>query len=127
MGAEDFIRMNIGFVAGEYIAIPLPRAAGVTMSLVRADGMLIIPPTSLGYEQGEYAEVELYKPLEEIQQAIVCFGSHDLTIDLLSSQLKKGKRDSRIMSSHVGSLAGIMAIKKSLFHPHVVKLMLMQW
>ncbi|MGN7399282.1 molybdopterin biosynthesis protein [Cytobacillus praedii] len=116
MGAEDFIRVNIGFVDGEYIAIPLPRAAGVTMSLVRADGILIIPPTSLGYEQGEYAEVELYRPLEEIQQSIVCIGSHDLTIDLLSSQLKKGKRDSRIMSSHVGSLAGIMAIKKGEAH-----------
>ena len=43
MGAEDFIRMSIGYVNGEYIANPLPRAAGVTMSLVKADGMLLIP------------------------------------------------------------------------------------
>ncbi|MFE8697803.1 molybdopterin biosynthesis protein [Cytobacillus sp. FJAT-53684] len=116
MGAEDFIRMNIGFVNGEYIANPLPRAAGVTMSLVRADGMLIIPPTSLGYEQGEYAEVELLKPLEQIKESIVFIGSHDLTIDLLSSQMKKVRRNTSIMSSHVGSLAGIMAIKKGEAH-----------
>lgn len=116
MGAEDFIRMNIGFVNGEFISNPLTRAAGVTMSLVRADGLLIIPPTRLGYEQGEFAEVELLKPLEEIKDAIVFIGSHDLTIDLLSSQLKKIKRTSNIMSSHVGSLAGIMAIKKGEAH-----------
>lgn len=116
MGAEDFIRMNIGFVDGEFIANPLKRAAGVTMSLVRADGLLIIPPTRLGYEQGEYAEVELLKPLEEIKDSIVFIGSHDLTLDLLSSQLKKIKRTSELMSSHVGSLAGIMAIKKGEAH-----------
>ncbi|MBP2243206.1 putative molybdopterin biosynthesis protein [Cytobacillus eiseniae] len=116
MGAEDFIRMNIGYVNGEYIANPLPRAAGVTMSLVRADGMLVIPPTSLGYEQGEYAEIELYKPLEAIKESIVFIGSHDLTIDLLSSQMKAVNRNTSIMSSHVGSLAGIMAIKKGEAH-----------
>lgn len=116
MGAEDFIRMNIGFVDGEFIANPLIRAAGVTMSLVRADGLLTIPSTRLGYEQGEYAEIELLKPLEEIKDSIVFIGSHDLTIDLLSSQLKKIKKTSKIMSSHVGSLAGIMAIKKGEAH-----------
>lgn len=116
MGAEDFIRMNVGFVNGEFIANPLSRAAGVTMSLVRADGLLVIPSTQLGYEQGEYVEIELLKPLEEIKDSIVFIGSHDLTLDILSSQLKKVKRTSKLMSSHVGSLAGIMAIKKGEAH-----------
>lgn len=116
MGAEDFIRMNIGFVNGEFIANPLSRAAGVTMSLVRADGLLVIPSTQLGYEQGEYVELELLKPLEEIKDSIVFIGSHDLTLDILSSQLKKVKRTAKLMSSHVGSLAGIMAIKKGEAH-----------
>ncbi len=116
MGAEDFIRMNVGFVNGEFIANPLSRAAGVTMSLVRADGLLVIPSTQLGYEQGEYVELELLKPLEEIKDSIVFIGSHDLTIDILSSQLKKVKKTAKLMSSHVGSLAGIMAIKKGEAH-----------
>ena len=89
MGAEDFIRMSIGYVHGEYVANPLPRAAGVTMSLVKADGLLLIPSHLLGFEQGEMVEVELLKPIEEINQAVVFNGSHDLTIDLLSSHLKK--------------------------------------
>ncbi|WP_077215123.1 molybdopterin biosynthesis protein [Bacillus dakarensis] len=116
MGAEDFLRMNIGYVNGEYIANPLTRAAGVTMSLARADGLLIVPPDALGYEQGEYVELELYKPLEEIQSAVVFNGSHDLTIDILSSFLKNEQKDAKIISSHVGSMAGIMAIKKGEAH-----------
>jgi len=116
MGAEDFVRMNIGYVNGEYIANPLTRAAGVSMSYVKADGMLIVPPDVIGYEQGELAEVELMRPLEEIQNAITCTGSHDMTIDLLSSHLRRVRPEMKIVSSHVGSMAGIMAIRKGEAH-----------
>lgn len=116
MGAEDFIRMNIGYVNGQFVANPLTRAAGVTMSYVRADGLLIVPPQISGYEQGDTAEVELLRPLEEIKNAIVFSGSHDMTIDLLSSQLKQARTEMKIVSSHVGSMAGIMAIRKGEAH-----------
>ncbi|MGA9225898.1 MAG: molybdopterin biosynthesis protein [Mesobacillus sp.] len=116
MGAEDFVRMNIGYVDGQFVANPLTRAAGVTMSLVRADGLLVVPPEELGYEQGDVVELELYRPVEEIKNAIVFSGSHDLTIDLLSSQLKKQRTDMKIVSSHVGSMAGLMAIRKGEAH-----------
>ncbi|MBT2696942.1 molybdopterin biosynthesis protein [Bacillus sp. ISL-40] len=116
MGAEDFVRMNIGYVNGQFVANPLTRAAGVAMSYVRADGLLIVPANIIGYEQGDLAEVELMRPLEEIKQAIVFCGSHDLTIDLLSSRLKQVRTDMKIVSSHVGSMAGIMAIRKGEAH-----------
>jgi len=116
MGAEDFVRMNIGYVDGQFVANPLTRAAGVTMSYVRADGLLIVPPSVIGFEQGDSAEVELLRPLEEIKSAIVFCGSHDLTIDLLSSELKRARTEMKIVSSHVGSMAGIMAIRKGEAH-----------
>jgi putative molybdopterin biosynthesis protein len=116
MGAEDFVRMNIGYVDGQFVANPLTRAAGVTMSYVRADGILVVPTNMIGYEQGEDVEVELLRSLDEIKNAIVFNGSHDLTIDLLSSLLKKERYDMKIVSSHVGSMAGIMAIKKGEAH-----------
>lgn len=116
MGAEDFVRMNIGYVNGQYVANPLTRAAGVTMSYVRADGLLVVPASVSGYEQGDVAEVELLRPLEEIKNGIMFCGSHDLTIDLLSSQLKRARADMKIVSSHVGSMAGIMAIRKGEAH-----------
>ncbi|WP_059171785.1 molybdopterin biosynthesis protein [Bacillus sp. FJAT-27445] len=116
MGQEDFIRMNIGYVNGQYVANPLTRAAGVTMSYVRADGLLIVPSDILGYEQGDSAEVELFKPLEEVENSIVVSGSHDLTIDLLSSLIKRKRNEMKIISSHVGSMAGLMAIRKGEAH-----------
>ncbi|WP_307342016.1 molybdopterin biosynthesis protein [Caldalkalibacillus uzonensis] len=116
MGSEDFVRMNIGYVNGKYIANPLTRAAGVTMSLVRADGLLIIPSESLGYEQGEKVTLELYKPVETIRKSILFSGSHDLSIDLLSSLIKERDQDRQIISSHTGSMAGLMAIKKGEAH-----------
>ena len=108
--------MNIGYVNGQFVANPLTRAAGVTMSYVRADGLLVVPPDVIGYEQGELAEVELLRPLEEIRNAIMFTGSHDLTIDLLSSALKRVRTEMKIVSSHVGSMAGIMAIRKGEAH-----------
>lgn len=116
MGAEDFIRVNIGYVDGNYFATPLTRAAGVTMSLVRADALLVVPPEILGYEQGEYAEVELLKPLDEITTSYIFNGSHDLSIDLLGSHLKRMDPQTKVVSTHTGSMAGIMALKKGEAH-----------
>lgn len=116
MGSEDFVRMNIGFVNGNYIANSLPRAAGVTMSYVRADGLLVVPADKLGYEQGDMVEIELLKPLEKISSSIVFNGSHDLTIDILSSHLKLENHQMEIISAHVGSMAGVMAIRKGEAH-----------
>ena len=116
MGAVDFIRMNIGYVNGQFVANPLTRAAGVTMSYVRADGLLVVPAKAIGYEEGDFAEVELLRPVDEIKKAIMFCGSHDLTIDLLSSQVKRVRADMKIVSAHVGSMAGIMAIRKGEAH-----------
>lgn len=116
MGAEDFVRMTVGFIQGQYVANPLTRAAGVTMSLVRADGLLRIPPSHLGYEQGEEAEIELYRPVEEIERSILITGSHDLSLDLLQSHLRRRDPLRHIISSHVGSMGGILAIQKGEAH-----------
>jgi putative molybdopterin biosynthesis protein len=116
MGAEDFVRMTIGSIDGQYVANPLTRAAGVTMSMVKADGLLRIPPGHLGYEQGETAEIELYRPIEQINKTIVATGSHDLSIDVLHSLLRERHHDQFLVSSHVGSMGGILAIQKGEAH-----------
>jgi putative molybdopterin biosynthesis protein len=116
MGAEDFIRVTIGCIDGKYIANPLTRSAGVTMSMVRADGLLRIPPGHLGYEQGETAEVELYRPLEQIHNTVVATGSHDLSMDVLHSLIRKRNPGCFLVSSHVGSMGGILAIQKGEAH-----------
>src|SRR5919202_848537 len=43
MGMDDWVRVRLGRVGGELVATPLPRGAGVLTSLVRADGLLVVP------------------------------------------------------------------------------------
>jgi putative molybdopterin biosynthesis protein len=116
MGVEEHIRMTIGYVDGRYIANPLTRGAGVTMSLVRADGLLVIPENSLGHEQDKVVEIELYKPKNELRQNLLAAGSHDLIIDLLSTALKKEDVRLNLSSAHLGSMGGIMAIGRGQAH-----------
>ncbi len=116
IGVEEHVRMAVGFVNGRFIANPLDRGAGVTMSLVRADGLLIIPENSLGFEQGQTVEIELYRPAAALRHNLLVSGSHDLIIDLLATALKE--KDSRLSlsSAHLGSMGGINAIGKGQAH-----------
>lgn len=116
MGSEDFIRVNVGKVDGNYVANPLTRSASVTMSLVKSDGIVIVPPEHLGIEQGDIIEVELFRPIEEIDAAVLFSGSHDLCIDVLSALMKEKEHSSKIIASHTGSMAGISAIKRGEAH-----------
>ncbi|MBM4236575.1 MAG: molybdopterin biosynthesis protein [Firmicutes bacterium] len=116
MGVEEHVRMTIGNVDNRYIANPLTRGAGVTMSLVKADGLLVIPDNSLGHEQNEEVEVELYKPENELRHNLLAAGSHDLIIDLLATALKKGDARLNLSSAHLGSMGGIMAIGRGQAH-----------
>ncbi len=116
LGVEEHVRMAVGFVDGRFVANPLERGAGVTMSLVRADGLLIIPPESLGYERGETVELELYRPAAELRGNLLAAGSHDLIIDLLATVLKERNTGLTLSSSHLGSMGGIAAIGNGQAH-----------
>ncbi len=116
MGVEEHVRVAVGFVNGRFIANPLTRGAGVTMSLVRADGLLIIPEQSLGFEQGETVEIELYRSEAALRQNLLVAGSHDLIIDLLATALKESGSQMTLSSAHLGSMGGIAAIGKGQCH-----------
>ncbi len=115
-GVEEYVRMTIGYVKDRFIANPLTRGAGVTMSLVRADGLLVIPANSLGYEQDQTVELELYRPENELRHNLLAAGSHDLVIDLLATTLKERNPLMNLSSSHLGSMGGIAAIGRGQAH-----------
>lgn len=116
MGSEEFIPVSVGRIKGSYLANPLNKGAGVTMSLVRAHGLLVIPPEVLGYEEGEEVEIELYYPEETLRSTIMAVGSHDLALDLLASSLREDLPELLFSSSPVGSMGGILAIAKGQAH-----------
>ena len=78
MGEDEFLRVKLGRVGEKMVATPVQRGAGVIMSLVRADGLARIPRFSEGLDAGAMVNVELLRPLEEVENTIVAIGSHDL-------------------------------------------------
>ena len=52
LGSDDWIRVRLGRVGGGLVATPLPRGAGVLTSLVRADGLLVVPAALEGHDAG---------------------------------------------------------------------------
>jgi len=113
-GDDDYVRVALGRVGGRLLAAPLSRGAGVITSLVQADGLAVLPRGVQGAEAGEKVSVHLYRSLAEIERAIFCIGSHDLTLDLLAQFLAEKHR--RLVSANVGSQAGLIALGRGEAH-----------
>ena len=113
---KEFVRVKLGKVGDKLIATPLTRGAGVVMSLVRADGILEIPQSSEGVDAGETVSVRLLKDPEEIENTIVCIGSHDPILDLLANEIHRKNPRLHLASAHVGSMGGITALLKGETH-----------
>ena len=116
LGQEEFLRVKVGKVGESFVATPVSRGAGVLMSLVRADGFVRIPAMSEGIGSGSEVDVELMRSRDEIENTIVCIGSHDNALDLLANVLRKRFPGFSLSSAHVGSMGGLMALKRGEAH-----------
>nr|MBF0222176.1 molybdopterin biosynthesis protein [Desulfobulbaceae bacterium] len=116
LGVEEFVRVKLGLVGDKQMVTPISRGAGVVMSLVRADGILTVPAGSEGIGAGERVEVELLRQPEDIINTLVFIGSHDNILDVLANILHAAMPVTFLSSAHVGSLGGIMAIKRGDAH-----------
>ena len=109
-GLTEFIRVTLGRVGDKVMATPLPRGAGTITSLVRADGLLTVPSLSEGLEEDRPVTAELLVAPEDIEGTLVVLGSHDNSLDLLATLLRRRDPRLRLSSGHVGSLGGLMAL-----------------
>ena len=113
---REYVRVRVGKVGGRYVCAPLARGAGAAMSLVRADGFCIIPQENEGYEAGQTVDVTLFRSAEDIDSTIVCTGSHDLLLDVISDMMSGESEGIRLSSTHIGSLGGLMALQRGEAH-----------
>lgn len=113
-GDDEYLRVAVGYLGDKALAAPLSRGSGVITSLVRADGIVVIPRGVQGLQAGDPVEVRLYRSRKELEHTIFAIGSHDLTLDLLAQFLAPFQR--RLTSVNVGSLGGIMALKRGETH-----------
>lgn len=116
LGSEEFIRVKLGRVDGKLVAAPIGRGAGALMSLVQADGILRIPEESEGVRAGEQVDIELLKDLRDVENTIVALGSHDICLDILASELRHRYPGLTLSSARIGSLGGLMALKRGEAH-----------
>ena len=115
-GMDDWVRVRLGRVGGRIVAIPLPRGAGVLTSLVRADGLLVVPAGLEGHHAGTDVEVQLLRGHHDIDRTIVAIGSHDLVLDLAAVALRSSDPGVTLASSNVGSLGGLVALRDGRCH-----------
>lgn len=113
-GDDDFVRVVLGKVGEDLLAAPLTRGAGVITSLVRADGLMLLPRGTQGVEAGTKVKVRLYRNPQALEETIFCIGSHDMSLDLLAQELEKINR--RLVSANVGSLGGLLAVRRNETH-----------
>ncbi|WP_288480893.1 molybdopterin biosynthesis protein [uncultured Clostridium sp.] len=106
---RELVRVNTGIVDNKIIATPIARGAGITTSLLKADGIIEIDRSLEGLNTGDKVEISLLKPIEKIKENILSIGSHDILMDILRDFIP-------ITSSHVGSLGGIMALNQNQCH-----------
>jgi putative molybdopterin biosynthesis protein len=113
-GDDDYLRVVVGRVGERLLAAPLSRGAGVITSLARADGILLLPRGTQGLPAGTPVTIRLYCPSSDLERTIFAIGSHDLILDLLSQYLAQHQR--RLTSANVGSLGGLVAIRREEAH-----------
>ena len=116
LGVEEFLRVKLGQVGNRIVATPLPRGAGCITSMTEADGIIRIPNHIEGLKDNAQVAAELLRPLSSVRRTIVIVGSHDNTLDILADEIKTRYSRLTLSSSHVGSMGGLMAIKRGVCH-----------
>jgi putative molybdopterin biosynthesis protein len=116
LGLEEFLRVKLGRIGKEIVAVPLPRGAGSITTLTRADGIIRIPAESEGVGTEERVEAELLRPPAQIEGTLVAIGSHDNTLDLLADFMRRKDPTVTLSSANAGSLGGLLTLKRGFSH-----------
>jgi putative molybdopterin biosynthesis protein len=66
--------------------------------------------------QRETVKAELLVDEADLLNTVVVIGSHDMTLDILADEIRTQEGAFRISSANVGSLGGLMALRKGICH-----------
>ncbi len=114
IGTDEFVLLSVGKIGDRWVAVPQSRGAGIQMSAVRANGYLRIPEDMEGAEAGKTVDVRLTVPRAEAEEAVLVTGSHDPALDYLADLVRPRGVD--VHSTHLGSMGGVIALKKEECH-----------
>lgn len=114
IGSDEFVLCTFGQVGNRWVVSPQSKGAGVQMSGVRSNAFIRIPRSSEGFDAGGEVEARLMVPVTEAANALLITGSHDPVIDYLADLLRP--QGISLLSTHAGSMGGILALKKNECH-----------
>ena len=113
---QEFVRVRMGYVGGKLTASPLSRGSGVVSSFMKADGIMEVAQGLEGFEAGTEVDVRLLCPAEKLENTLVVIGSHDPLLDELADRMHLENDEVYMSSSHVGSMGGVMAVRRGEAH-----------
>jgi putative molybdopterin biosynthesis protein len=116
LDTDEWVRVTLGHVGGRLVATALPHGAGVLSSLVRANGLLLVPAGTAGHEADADVQIRLLTEMGDIEHTIVVSGSDDVALDLAVSSLRLGNARATLTVSRVGPLGGLAALRDGLCH-----------
>ena len=114
VGEDHLISLSIGKVGNGYRAIPLKSGSGIVSSFLKRNGFVNIKKGIEGIEEGEEVLAVREYPLDIIDKTILFTGSHDLLLDVLKILL--WDEEIPLSISSIGSLGGMIAVKKGHVH-----------
>lgn len=115
MGVDEYVNVNVAQIDQRLVAYPLNRGAGLSSILVKADGVLHIERGKEGLEAGETCQVVLHRSAQAVKNTLVTLGSHDMAVDFLIDILNR-EHGIRLVSTNVGSMGGVMALRRKETH-----------
>jgi len=114
IGSDEFVLCTLGRIGNRWVVSPQSKGAGVQMSGVRANAYIRVPRVSEGFDAGSEVDARLMVPAAEAANALLITGSHDPVIDYLADLIRP--QGITLLSTHAGSMGGILALKKDECH-----------
>lgn len=116
IGVEEFLRVKMGVVNSQAIAVAESGGHGTLMSLARADGMIRIPSDVGKLEKDEEVEVLCLRENVNYAGHLLVLGTHDITYDLLRDHLHDRHPQVRLHTAAVGGKTGLDCLKRGQCH-----------
>ena len=116
VGLTELLRVNLAYLDNSLVAVPGQKGSAAMKSILNADAIMPIAEQKEGVSPGECLPVYLLKPEQKVKRNLLLIGSHDLSLDILKNELKAGQANFELNLQSVGSMGGLMALKRGEAH-----------
>ena len=113
---EESVRCRAAKIGDDFIAVPMRTSAGLVSGYSKSSALLSVAQNCEGYENESEIQIALRYPKWQLDTALMIVGSHDPLLDEVYDLMRKQENSCLVMSSHVGSMGGIMAVKRNQAH-----------